>query len=93
MTTIQSICDHYGIPVADTIAAFNNAAIKWLAVVVWVIMLCLFKKKYYIYTSGILLHSQYGVYEQLKIDMFRYIIGFVGSSFKCGAKGPESTEK
>lgn len=53
--------------------------IKWLAVVVWVIMLCLFKKKYYIYTSGILLlHSQYGVYEQVKIDMFRYIIGFVG---------------
>ena len=25
MTTIQSICDHYGIPVADTIAAFNNS--------------------------------------------------------------------
>lgn len=24
MTTIQSICEHYGIPVADTIAAFNN---------------------------------------------------------------------
>lgn len=25
MTTIQSICSHYGIPVADTIAAFNNS--------------------------------------------------------------------
>lgn len=25
MTTIQSICDHYGIPIADTIAAFNNS--------------------------------------------------------------------
>ena len=25
MTTIQSICDHYGIPVADTIVAFNNS--------------------------------------------------------------------
>ena len=25
ITTIQSICDHYGIPVADTIAAFNNS--------------------------------------------------------------------
>lgn len=25
MTTIQSICGHYGIPVADTIAAFNNS--------------------------------------------------------------------
>lgn len=25
MTAIQSICDHYGIPVADTIAAFNNS--------------------------------------------------------------------
>ena len=25
MTTIQSICEHYGIPVADTIAAFNNS--------------------------------------------------------------------
>lgn len=25
MATIQSICDHYGIPVADTIAAFNNS--------------------------------------------------------------------
>ena len=25
MITIQSICDHYGIPVADTIATFNNA--------------------------------------------------------------------
>ena len=25
MTTIQSICEHYGIPVADTIAAFSNS--------------------------------------------------------------------
>lgn len=25
MTTIQSICEHYSIPVADTIAAFNNS--------------------------------------------------------------------
>lgn len=25
MTTIQSICEHYGIPVADTIDAFNNS--------------------------------------------------------------------
>ena len=25
MTTIQSICEHYDIPVADTIAAFNNS--------------------------------------------------------------------
>lgn len=25
MTTIQSICEHYAIPVADTIAAFNNS--------------------------------------------------------------------
>lgn len=25
MTTIQSICEHYGIPVADTIATFNNS--------------------------------------------------------------------
>lgn len=25
MTTIQSICEHYGIPVADTIASFNNS--------------------------------------------------------------------
>lgn len=25
MTTIQNICEHYGIPVADTIAAFNNS--------------------------------------------------------------------
>ena len=25
MTTIQSICNHYSIPVADTIAAFNNS--------------------------------------------------------------------
>lgn len=25
MTTIQSICDHYGIPIADTIEAFNNS--------------------------------------------------------------------
>ena len=25
MTTIQSVCEHYSIPVADTIAAFNNS--------------------------------------------------------------------
>lgn len=25
MTTIQSICEHYSIPVADTIASFNNS--------------------------------------------------------------------
>lgn len=25
MTTIQSICEHYGIPIADTIEAFNNS--------------------------------------------------------------------
>ncbi len=25
ITTIQSICEHYSIPVADTIAAFNNS--------------------------------------------------------------------
>lgn len=25
MTTIQSICEHYSIPIADTIAAFNNS--------------------------------------------------------------------
>ena len=29
MTTIQSICEHYAIPVADTIAAFNNSGIAY----------------------------------------------------------------
>lgn len=29
MTNIQSICKHYGIPVADTIAAFNNSGIAY----------------------------------------------------------------
>lgn len=31
MTTIQNICDHYSIPVADTIAAFNNSGKAYVA--------------------------------------------------------------
>lgn len=44
----------------------------------YILMLCFFKKEYYIYISGITF-SGGNLVEQLFIDVYRYVIGFLGS--------------
>ena len=46
----------------------------------WLLMLPFYRKKHYIYASGIALFgSRYGVWGQLKIDLFRSAIGLLGT--------------
>ena len=50
----------------------------------YVIMLACFEKKHYVYTSGVnIFSSPYGIVEQIHIDCYRWIIGFLGSVFVC----------
>ena len=60
-----------------------------LCTVLYVILLHWFHKPEYIYTSGINpFDSAYGIINQIGIDLFRWILGFVGIVFIVGvAKG------
>ena len=51
---------------------------KFLSVVAFPLMLFFFDKKHYIYTTGFYGHG-YTPVQSLKIDLFRYLIGLVGS--------------
>ena len=52
----------------------------WILIILWIILLLFHRKRDYIYTSGLsLLKSEYGFGIQLMIDIYRYIIGAVGS--------------
>lgn len=52
--------------------------LKYVCIPVFIAMLFFFKRKHYIYTTG-MFSNEYSLIECLKIDLFRYIIGFVGS--------------
>lgn len=53
---------------------------KYLALIIFPIMLFFFRKKHYIYTSG-LFSFDYSPIEYLAIDVYRWAIGFAGSLF------------
>lgn len=58
--------------------AHRNAVIA-VSAALWIGMLLLYERKHYIYISGILPgQSEYGVWEQIRIDLFRYLIGWFG---------------
>lgn len=51
----------------------------WICIPVFFIMLYFFGREHFIYTSGINpFDSKYGFYEQIIIDIYRWIIGFAG---------------
>lgn len=53
--------------------------VKYGCIALYILMICFFEEKHYIYTSGIgLVNSEHGIVGQLWIDMFRYLIGLVG---------------
>lgn len=53
--------------------------LRAIFIIGWFVMLPFYEKKHYIYTSGVLpFDSGYGMAEQIKIDLFRYTIGFFG---------------
>lgn len=61
-------------------AKFNNVVfkvLKYLTIPVFIILLFIFKKKHYIYLSGILCKT-YGVWGCIDLNLFRWIIGLVG---------------
>lgn len=53
---------------------------KYLPFIIFPIMLCFFKKKHYIYISG-LFSQNYSLIECLLIDVYRWAIGLIGSVF------------
>jgi hypothetical protein len=57
----------------------NIKIMECLSIILFPLMLQFYSEKHFIYTSGVdLINSEYGVIEQLKIDIFRWLIGFVG---------------
>lgn len=58
----------------------HKAKIIPFLIVAYVLLLLFYRKECYIYTSGIsLINSSYGIWMQLLIDIYRWIIGLVGS--------------
>lgn len=53
---------------------------KYLCLALFPILLFFYEKKHYIYTTGIF-SSSYSLYQMIKIDLFRWLIGLVGSIF------------
>ena len=57
-------------------------SVKYLAIILYPVLIHFFHYKDYIYTSGIsLLGSDYGIIGQLQINIFRWILGYAGSIF------------
>lgn len=51
----------------------------WVYGIFWLVLLALYRERDYIYTSGIWpFDSEYGIWMQIVIDIFRYLIGIVG---------------
>ena len=70
----------------DNINQSINQSIKYLILfvvlfVLYLLLLSLFQKEHYIYTSGLaLFESTYGVYVQIWNDLFRFVMGILGCS-------------
>lgn len=54
--------------------------IRWTSLIVFPFLLCFFEKKHYIYTTGII-NKQYTILSLIEINIYRWIIGLVGSIF------------
>ena len=54
--------------------------IKYVSLVIFPIMLLFFEKRHYIYTSG-LFGNSYSLLQYIEIDLFRWAIGLIGSTF------------
>lgn len=55
---------------------------KYISLILFPVLMIFYKKECYIYTSGINpLSSEYGVTAQISIDIFRWLVGFVGCIF------------
>ena len=67
-------------------AKFKQKCPNWLiqarhlSIVLFPVLLCFFEKKHYIYTTG-LYGSKYDLTDEFIIDLYRWIIGFVGAVF------------
>ena len=55
--------------------------IKYLSVLVFPILLCFYEKRHYIYTSGLFPSETHSLSQIVLIDVYRWLIGFVGSIF------------
>lgn len=66
-------CAKYGYKIKRNI----KNIIQILSIIVFIVMLLFFKKKYYIYTTG-LYSGEYSFSENLWINFYRYVIGMVG---------------
>lgn len=53
--------------------------IKWIIILMWLVLLHFYSKKHYIYITGLFSNGSNGIIDQLKIDLFRYIIGLCGT--------------
>ena len=57
-----------------------SAYLKYIFLLLFPLMLCFFRKKHYIYTTG-LYSPEKTVFECMRINLFRWGIGFAGSIF------------
>lgn len=54
--------------------------LKYIAIVIFPILLLFYEKRHYIYTTG-LFGRDYSILQYLEIDLFRWIVGLIGSIF------------
>lgn len=55
--------------------------IKYLSLILFPLLMCYYDKKHFIYTTGIFPSENYAIKEMLFIDLYRWLIGLVGSIF------------
>ena len=63
----------------DKIPPVINKA-RYLSIPLYVLLMFFYEKKHYIYTSG-LFNKNYSTFDMLSIDIYRWIVGLVGSVF------------
>ena len=71
------VAGFYYAELKETAFVRKMQVLKYLPLVVFPIMLFFFSKEHYIYTSGII--GSGGLLHHLRIDAFRWLIGFMGS--------------
>lgn len=55
--------------------------VRYISIVLFPILFTFYRKEHYIYTSSISFMGIFSLSEQIWIDLFRWLIGFVGSAF------------
>lgn len=55
--------------------------LKYFTLVLFPILLCFYERKHFIYTTGLFNIDKYSLFEIIVIDMYRWLIGLIGSIF------------